>query len=286
VHILIFTKKPLFELADYYISKKYKVPIENISIKNILSIVLATQPTTDIVELLHTKLQKELNPTLCNDLRAMMDRAIRQTAHEVRLQALDCTDLPEDLKLLVREHLTKNISTGTASMASTPDIGTTGTKNSIDSIANQVPVHTKKQKVQGTSTTINACTAHQLSIPAMVTTLAIPVPRGTGNSDGLDLMRKIYTTSKNTAGRINTLYSIDKYLQDRYMDHGTGSKTSNLTEVARVWYQRNCKKVNDCVGTCYGGDITVFIATMQSKLGSTLFQGRNYCCPECQSTKK
>jgi hypothetical protein len=85
-------------MADYYITKKYKVPTDIISIKYILIVVFATQPSTDIVQLHHKKLRDELNPTQCSDSSALLDRAIRQTAHEVRLQALDCNDLLEDIK--------------------------------------------------------------------------------------------------------------------------------------------------------------------------------------------
>jgi hypothetical protein len=104
-----YYKKPLWELAEYYITKKFKLPTDSIiSIKYILSVVLAAQPTTDIMKLLYSKMESELNPTQCTDYRTLLDKAIRQISHEIRAQALDYADLPDDIKDTVREYLKKS----------------------------------------------------------------------------------------------------------------------------------------------------------------------------------
>jgi hypothetical protein len=289
-----YYKKPLHELAQYYITKKYKLPTEginnHISIKYILSVVLAVQPTTDIIKLLYEKLEKELNPTMCGDFRVLLDKAIRQISTEVRVQALDYSDLPEDIKCTVREHLLKRkleSGTGNGSINNKkPANGTGITTTGTETIGTGMGTTGTINNINGTSTSTGTAEEEEdTKLPPLqyYTSNATPHRRST-YTDGLDEYRKQYNVEKSVAGRILSLHSLDKYLVERYEVDGTGCKTSNLTENARVWYQKNCKKVIACIHNCYGGDVSVYSTHMETVLGNSLFQARKYCCPVCEGT--
>jgi hypothetical protein len=101
-----YYKKPIPELADYYILKKFKLPTDGtMSIKAILNVVLAVRPTSDILTNLYKKFKTDCNPQQCLEYKSLLDQVIKQVTSEVRATALDCVDLPEDIKQRMREHL-------------------------------------------------------------------------------------------------------------------------------------------------------------------------------------
>jgi hypothetical protein len=284
-----------------------------------LNVVLAVQPTTNMLSQLYGKFETELSTKQSSEFKLLLDKAVRQISLDVRAQALDYSDMPDELKDSVRTYLKgklvedeKKKGKGRTSISSVAAHETGTSTGTCTTPPGKRKFNLKKPPGTSTSTTATApyatattvatsgtCTGDEmdfdddvaignLKLPALQYCTQTTVPRGANKTDTLEEYRSRYKKTKNSNERINVCVDIDKYLVTTYLHNGYDSKTANLTENTRVWYQKNIKKVNECIERCHNSSTTEFQRKIGEVLGRTLFQGILYNCPECggSSTKK
>jgi hypothetical protein len=229
-----FYKKELWNLAEYYVTKKFKVPTDgSLSIKGILNAVLAVQPTTDVLQKLYSKFENDCNPRQCQEFKEQLDKVVRQISNEVRSRALDYIDLPEEVKDTVREHLKRKqadgtstdstVSSGRKKKPSTTSTGSTvahasartGTDTDTGTSTAAVPVlpvvvpktnaasaSTTPLEVEVPESTGTENEDDDRKLPALQYYQKVVKPRGYDNTETLDFYRQTYTRTKKNAERI------------------------------------------------------------------------------------
>jgi hypothetical protein len=57
--------------------------------------------------------------------------------------------------------------------------------------------------------------------------------------------------------------------------------TTDLTEPARTWYRKSCKRIGICIESCHGGSLTNFVAAQQEVPNGSKFLPQKFSCPQC-----
>jgi hypothetical protein len=113
---------------------------------------------------------------------------------------------------------------------------------------------------------------------------AVPVvpegpKRGVNNTETLGVYHDRYNIARLTSDRVAIIVEIDRYLYETYP-----TKTCNLKEDARTWYQKNVKKVMKCIVDCHGNDSASYAeeTTEYYNERGILFNARTYKCARCR----
>jgi hypothetical protein len=253
-------QKDVHELAQYYITTKYKVPTDGtMSIKTVLNVVLAVRPTTDLLSSLCKKFEQDCAPSKCSEYTLLLDLVIKQVSNEVRASALDYVDLPDSIKDTVRQHLKRKQE-------------------------ESVPVSTKKPKKKPTTGLMVvpvSTAATQDDLPPLAYYNNTLPARDQDKSENIRQYRETYKDSKNTIVRVQALLECEKYLVATYPD----GKLLNLVEPARQFYQRYVRQLVYCVDCCHNGSSVDCCTAINTLYGKKLFRADKYSCSNCTTTK-
>jgi hypothetical protein len=82
--------------------------------------------------------------------------------------------------------------------------------------------------------------------------------RRRGGSHGMETERKEIRSAKDDKTKVSLTYEV-------YCKIASGEvSTTQLTEAARIWYHKSCRRIGKCINLCYGRDVDKFVGTYHS----------------------
>jgi hypothetical protein len=244
-------KKDVTTLAEYYVLHKHSIPTDGtMTIGRVIGAVLDAPPPSDVVKNLLERFKKECNISLYIEFKDALEEVVQVVSTRTRAETISNLNyLDEETKNKIRTGI--KVEQSTHSML-------------VRGIAPEVLDNIPLEDLPALP-----------DIQYLMQTAAVPTTkkRGRGKTEELTQYRSAYTSTKVLCERVGILMDVDAYLGRTYH-----SKTSDLNEAARTFYQKHVVRVALCVSTCHAGNVEAFTSIMGTILGTNLFSGFKYQC--------